>query len=408
MHLITNNADHAPFVGIASLMQKVMSGVELSRLINIAACDSNDANKLMGLSIIFQLTGNREMGLELQEKALNIQQMYHIPSTSGQNGIKLLALMKPGDMMDNTPVDFLLEGSDVALDILYLSLALPFPAALPEHDVLIVAIGESDENQALLEQVGRLINSSSRYTLNKPNRIACLSRDSVSRILKSAAGIVIPTTARIDREGLMAIACGEKLITNILKDGDFPIIVRPLGSHGGEGLVKIDTPAEISEYLHLMRQNIFNIARFIDYRGSDGFYRKCRIALIDGQPFACHLAISENWIIHYKNAGMLESAAKRAEEANFMALFDEEFSHRHQEAFRILAERIGMEYLVIDCGETNEGDLLIFEVDNLGFIHALDSPEVFPYKQAQMRKVFSAFYTMLKKKKELGATCILS
>ncbi len=398
MPITTNCSDQKPFIGLASLMRMVLSGADLAHLVNVAAYNPNDANMLMGLSIIFQITGNREMGLELQGKALGIRQLYHLSPDNSQTGIRLLAIMKPGDIMDNTPVDFLLEGSDVALDILYVSLDLPFPTSLPDHDLLIVAIGESDQNQPLLEQVGKLIKSSPHPILNMPDRISRLSRDSVSALLKSTSGVEIPITARIGRQDLQQIGRGEKLITALLKDANFPFIVRPLGSHAGEGLDKIDSPAAIEEYLNATPENEFNVARFVDYRGPDGLYRKCRIALIDGKPFACHLAISENWMIHYKNAGMSESAAKRAEEESFMVDFDEDFGHRHKEAFRVIGERLGLDYLVIDCGETPEGDLLIFEADNLGLIHAMDPVDIFPYKQPQMRKVFSAFYEMLKGK----------
>jgi glutathione synthase/RimK-type ligase-like ATP-grasp enzyme len=395
--------DHVtPFIGLASLMQMVLSGADLAHLVNIAAYNPNDANMLMSLSIIFQLTGSREMGLELQGKALGIRQLYHLPAANGKTGIRLLAILKPGDMMDNTPVDFLLEDSDVALDLLYVSSELPFPESLPDHDLLIVAIGESDQNQPLLEQVGNLIKSSPHPILNAPNQIARLSRDGVSELLKSSPGVEIPITLRIDRAGLQQICRGEKSITALLEDGNFPIIIRPLGSHAGKGLAKIDSPAAVAEYLDATPGNEFNVARFVDYRGSDGLYRKCRIVLIDGQPFACHLAISENWMIHYKNAEMSESAAKRAEEERFMVDFDQDFGNRHKEAFRIIGECIGLDYLVIDCGETPEGDLLIFEADNLGFIHAMDPVDIFPYKKPQMHKVFGAFQEMLRKAKDRG------
>ena len=300
-------------------------------------------------------------------------------------------------MMDNTPLDFLLEGSDVALDLLYVSMEMPFPASLPEHDVLIVAIGQSDQNQPLLEQIGRLVKYSPRPVLNTPDRITHLSRDAVSSLLKSAPGIEIPVTARIDRQCLQQICRGEKSITALLEDGNFPIIVRPVGSHAGKGLARIDSQAAIVGYLDTMPENEFYVARFVDYRGPDGLYRKCRIVLIDGQPFACHLAISDNWIIHYEKAGMKENAARRSEEERFMADFDEGFARRHREPLRVIGERIGLDYLVIDCGETLEGNLLFFEADNLGFVHAMDPVDIFPYKQPQMRKVFSAFHAMLEK-----------
>ena len=388
---------HKLLLGLAALMRKALSGEDLSHLTNMAAYNPDDANMLMGLSIVFQLTGNREAGLELQWKALQLQQLYRLPSSSGRNGIRLLAIMRPGDMMDNTPVDFLLEGSDTTLDLLYVSPDLPFPPALPEHDVAIVAIGQTDQNQPLLEQVSELLKHSPCRVLNAPEQISRLSRDNVSRLLQNIPGLEIPLTARVSRLDLQQLCHGEQAVSSLLDDGCFPLIVRPLGSHGGSGLVKIDNPAALAEYLAAMPQDEFNIARFVDYRKPDGQYRKCRIALIDGQPYACHLAISDHWMIHYRSAGMEESPAKRAEEERFMTDFDSDFARRHRDAFHGIGERLGLDYLVMDCSETAEGKLLIFEADNLGFVHAMDPPDIFPYKQAQMRKVFDAFHAMLEK-----------
>ena len=61
---------------------------------------------------------------------------------------------------------------------------------------------------------------------------------------------------------------------------------------------------------------------------------------------------------------------------------------------------MGLDYFGIDCGETPEGELLIFEADVAMIVHAMDPPDLFPYKGPQMRKVFDAFRAMLEKAAE--------
>ena len=107
------------------------------------------------------------------------------------------------------------------------------------------------------------------------------------------------------------------------------------------------------------------------------------------------MAITDQWMIYYLNANMKESAAKRAEEAQFMADFDGDFARRHGPALGAIAERVGLDYFGIDCAETVDGALLVFEADIAMIVHAMDSPEIFPYKPPQMRKVFDAFRAML-------------
>lgn len=78
-----------------------------------------------------------------------------------------------------------------------------------------------------------------------------------------------------------------------------------------------------------------------------------------------------------------------------MAEFDHTFARHHAPALQAIHARMQLEYLVLDCAETQDGKLLLFEVDNSAVVHTMDSPELFPYKQPQMRKVFAAFRTLL-------------
>jgi hypothetical protein len=142
-------------------------------------------------------------------------------------------------------------------------------------------------------------------------------------------------------------------------------------------------------------EDAFYVARYVEYRGPDGQFRKYRIVLIDQRPYVCHMAISDSWVVHYMSAGMVESASKRAEEARFFAAFDDDFARRHHDALLCIAQRTELEYVGIDCGETPDGELLVFEVDSGMTVHAMDPVDLFPYKQPQMGKVFRAFRQML-------------
>jgi hypothetical protein len=132
-------------------------------------------------------------------------------------------------------------------------------------------------------------------------------------------------------------------------------------------------------------------------------FRKYRIVLIEGRPFLCHMAISENWMVHYLNANMTgENSAKRDEEAATMHHFDQDFAVRHQAAFEVLNDTFPLDYYGIDCAETKDGRLLIFEVDTGMIVHAMDPVDMFPYKQDNMRNVFAAFQRMLHKARDAG------
>jgi hypothetical protein len=273
---------------------------------------------------------------------------------------------------------------------------VPLPHPLPDHDVAFVAIAESDENRPLLRELARVLRAWPRPVINRPERIAPLTRDGTWALLNSAPGLVIPINARIDRAGLERAGRGALDIESVLAGSGFPIIARPLDSHLGDGLCKLDDVAAIADYLCERPEPDFYIAPFVNYRQADGLYRKYRVALIDGRAYAVHMAVSSHWIINYVNADMNASAEKRAEEARFMTEFDDDFAVRHGNALGIIADRVGLEYFPFDCGETCDGKLLLFELGTNMIVHAMDPPDIFPYKRPQMEKVFSAFQAMLR------------
>ena len=222
--------------------------------------------------------------------------------------------------------------------------------------------------------------------------------DRQRKVAEFAPGIEIPATVRVSARTFAEIGAGIEQIESALPDGGFPIIARPVDSHGGKGLEKLETTAEVENYLARNVVPEYYLSRFVEYRSPDGCYRKYRIAVIDGVPFASHLAISDHWMIHFLNAGMGESAEKRREEADFMDRFECEFAARHGRAFAEMATLSGLEYFGVDCGETPDGKLLLFEADTSLIVHNMDSPVEFPYKARHMRSLFEAFRAMLTRK----------
>ena len=97
------------------------------------------------------------------------------------------------------------------------------------------------------------------------------------------------------------------------------------------------------------------------------------------------MAIADQWDIWYLNAGMSFSAASGSKK-RFMRDFDTGFAVRHHAALARMAERVGLDYFLVDCAENKHGELLIFEADNTAVVHNMDSPELFPYKPPQMRR----------------------
>jgi hypothetical protein len=429
-------------IGAAALMRLAFDGVDLLplrlQLIDRYIFEPENTAALMDLAVVEQVFGNLDIGLARQAEALSLCRLYRSPS-SAASGLRLLAFAAAGDIGTNIPLEFLIEGSDIELHTLYVVPGLPLPQRLPEHDVAIVAVGESDTNRAALAEIAALAPHWPCPVLNRPEHIARLGRERLFELLHAIDGVFMPPTRRVGRDALRRLGgaweagrdrrcasfetavsrppqdegrlialqnfphaeerpAGASRSTHKDDEISWPLVVRPVGSHAGRGLAKLDDIASLGAYLAERREREFHLSPFVDYRGADGLFRKYRIAFIDGVAYPVHMAVLDQWQILYLNAGMDKGPAKRAEEAHFLTSFATDFDRRHGPALNEVATRVDLDYFGIDCAELPDGRLLVFEADIAQVVHNMDPPELFPYKGPAMRKLFAAFQGMLRAK----------
>jgi len=393
-------------IGFARLTRMAFNGLDLSplwrRLMDQVADGTADAGCALDLSLIAQLLGERETGLLIQRQAIVFHQLYRSPCSARPPRLRVLALAADIDMGGNTPIEFLLEDSGIEVQTLYVIDGMKLPERLPDHDVAIVVASDSEECRDALRIIDRAAADWPRPLLNPPHLVGNLDRDKLHQLLRGIEGLDIPVTFNVTRGQLSDVAASRLSLSGISLGAQFPLIVRPRGSHAGVGLAKLDDCTAIDRYLEERPEQDYFVSRFVDYADEDGLFRKYRVVFVEGRPYACHMAIAGRWDIWYLNAGMSESAAKRLEEETFMRTFDAGFARRHQTAMAEMASRIGLDYFTIDCAENSRGELLVFEADNTAVVHNMDSPAVFPYKPLQMRIIFEAFAAMLHRRSRGG------
>jgi glutathione synthase/RimK-type ligase-like ATP-grasp enzyme len=380
----------AASIGYAEIVHRAYAGDDLSALTRDLVARASgpvvDAGALLDLATVLQLQGG-DLAVEgrlMQRNALHVQRSYVIRHGTGQ-GPRILAFVTAGDFMTNTPIDFLLRGSDAVLILHFVDATTESLTDLLAHDAAFMAIGEAPENAPVLQVMARLLQDVAVPVFNRNvAQIARLDRVSVSDMLSDELSILAPKTLRVAHDDFVA-----------MEAADFPLILRPIGSHAGAGLCKIDDAAALMDWLRLSQEAEAYVAPFVDYRGADGFYTKARVVQICGRPYASHLAQSPHWMVHYLNANMAQNPDRRAAEAAWMARFDLDFAQRHAAAFAALYQIIGLEYFGIDCAELPDGRLLVFEADVAMIVHDMDDAAVFPYKKPVMQKLFAGFLAAL-------------
>lgn len=384
-----------PLIGQPALMEMMFKGDDLSQtaehLIKSAEQQPHNAEALMDLSTILLLRGDRDVGLSLQRQALNIKQAFHVQSGKG---LRLLVLKTPGDFMTNSPVEFLIRSPQIDAEVMFIGPDLPYPTEI-DHDLVFNGISEGKDNQVALQLAAALIQQWSKPYVNRAEEVPLLSRDRACEILDVLPGTYMPQNIILNRREVADMARTSQQIGQYLVQDRFPILLRPVDSHAGQGLEKLASGDEIITYLEQQTAEQFYVSPFVDYRSSDGWFRKYRIVFISGQPFPCHMAVSDKWMIHYLNAGMTESDWKRQEEADNMLNFADKFGLRHEEALTSVGKAFDLEYFAIDCGETEDGQLLVFEAGNAMVVHDMDPVDLFPYKSPKMQELFLGFQQML-------------
>ena len=196
-----------------------------------ASATPADAGAMLDLSTLLQLVGQREQGLALQADALARQRHYRKRLGTGE-GPRLLALVAAGDLMASTPVEFLLAGWNGELDLIFLTPGDRLDG-ITEHDIAILAVGESDANAPILDGLGR-----DRSALAAADAERRAGRDPRARPRPRAGAARRRARASSRRRPAASAAPSSPRAS----PSGFPIIVRPVDSHAGAGLEKLDEP----------------------------------------------------------------------------------------------------------------------------------------------------------------------
>ena len=269
----------------------------------------------------------------------------------------VLILAAPGDYQSNLPLERLFDETTL-LHTLWIADAgamlrdprAAIPAELPRVDCVFIAIAEDERHGTVLRAADALAEAIGRPVLNHGGRIAACSRAGTSRLLGEMPDAVVPSHHLLGHGDTPPI--------------DFPVIIRPLGSHAGDRLRRVDHRDDLLDYYasHATAPR-FTVAPFIDYRSPDGFWRKYRIIFVDGVAYPLHLAIHDDWAVWYYNAHMQACPDKQREERRFLADIASVMPERCLAALRHVAQCVGLDYFGLDCGVMPDGRLVVFEIE---------------------------------------------
>jgi glutamate/tyrosine decarboxylase-like PLP-dependent enzyme/glutathione synthase/RimK-type ligase-like ATP-grasp enzyme len=291
----------------------------------------------------------------------------------------------------NTPIEKLL---DDRIFETYVVVADFYDARipLPLHQFVVNGIGDSDLSAEALDAVESLLAFTSAPILNEPAAVRATSRCDNAKRLSKLPGLITPATL-VFRHALLAGPDGPAALA--ARGFTFPLLLRTPGFHMGQHFCKVDSASELVSAVDGLpgsgRPEAEVLAiEYLDARGSDGCARKYRVMMVGGQLYPLHLAISQNWKIHYFSADMVDRAGHRAEEAEFLTNMPGVLGSKAMAALQLVQASLGLDYGGIDFGLNRQGEVLLFEANATMVVEQPNADQRWDYRRAAVERIHDA------------------
>jgi tetratricopeptide (TPR) repeat protein/glutathione synthase/RimK-type ligase-like ATP-grasp enzyme len=372
-------AQHQLGVLLKEMGQHVMAATCLQTAIEL---EPDHVSSHIELGNVLQKLGHADEALACFRRAQVLRPLTSLPAAIAGPDFSILVLIAPG--AGNTPYRYLIGKScyESHFHALLPGVA-PDIELLGRHgDVVVNLISDVDQGRDILERGAALVARLQKPVVNHPHKILSTGRDVIAQKLSAIARCHVPRTVRCGRHDVAATA--ESL--------GFPLLLRTPGTHGGDAFEKIDDDAIVA-FVTQHPADEYYATEFVDYRSADGYFRKYRMILVDGEALPYHLAIADQWKIHHFRTEMGKHPWMQREEQAFLDHPGAVFGPAHEAALGEIARIVGLELFGVDCSLDRNGNLLIFEVNASMLIH--DDNADFAYKAPHVARIKAAFDAML-------------
>lgn len=255
---------------------------------------------------------------------------------------------------------------------------------LPEHAVVVNAIGDADLCAGSLVRAESLLARTTAPVINHPSLVRPTGRESNARRLAAVPGIVAPRITTLSRA---EVASGGDL--------GFPILLRTPGFHTGQHFQLVDAQEGLAAAVASLPGDPLMVIQYLDARGKDGMARKYRVMFIDGAIYPLHLAISADWKVHYFTAAMAGDPAFREEEHRFLNDMPATLGNAAMAALAGIRDALGLDYCGVDFGIQDDGSLLLFEANATMVIAPIADGGMWDYRRPAINAAIAAASNMV-------------
>lgn len=350
--------------------------------------DANIAEAYQNLVVIHAHAGRHAEAEACRATAYRLQRVFIDPILEP---VRQLLILCAGRTSGNIPYEFLLSAERSRRIKYIIDYADETEDRnLPPFDLVFNAIGEPDAAARLEPRIARFLQQCDRPVMNRPQQVSRTQRHMLPALLDGIAGVQTAPCRRLD---VPADHAAQPDVLLCETGMSYPVLLRPLATHGGEGLVRCADSTDLADALRDHREACY-LSQFVDVQSADGFFRKYRVIFVDRQPFPYHLAISPHWMSHYYTADMLDHDWKIAEERQFLQDPAAILREAGMTALRSIGAQMDLEFCGVDFTVLPDGSLFVFEANASMLVHRVSNSGPVAHKNGTVQKIADAFEAM--------------
>jgi Tetratricopeptide repeat/TPR repeat len=342
-----------------------------------------------GMALLLLESGEEDAAKVHQRAGFRAGAVTVLPYRGQQQPIPALLLVSAAK--GNAPFQQLLDDKIFLVTVIVAEF-FDVAQTLPPHRLIVNAIGDADLCSAALESARAIISRTAAPVINAPSAVLVTGRAGNAVRLSNIPGLITPATVNVSKDAL----AGADPYSAIVERGfSYPFLLRSPGFHIGRYFNLIADEHDLATAVSTLPGKSLALIRYLDARGPDGKVRKYRVMIIDGRLYPAHLAVAQQWKVHYFSADMADNAQHRAEDEAFLQDMPSVLGARAVHALECIRDTLALDYAGIDFGLDRDGNVLFFEANASMTIHPPARDPRWEFRRAPVERILDAARRML-------------
>ncbi len=220
-------------------------------------------------------------------------------------------------------------------------------------DWVVNMLAEPDRYVDALQHFDQKLIGKSLPVFNHPRAILDTQRDVVWKRLADVDSLIAP---RCDR----FVATHPHQFREAFAQGgfDFPVLIRPAGSHTGNDLIIIESKRDWDKiYSISWSGREMYMAQWVDFQSANGDWPKLRLSITRDSIRVRHILFGDSWLVHAS-----ERDAETVERELEVLLGADNWPIL-QKLGDDIRQRIGLDFFGVDLGWKSETEFVLFEAN---------------------------------------------